>query len=312
MDGLDLRILRDVGLEPFAGSTSSPHPWRPEELAARVKESPRLVKDRIARLEREGVIRRFELQPNLAHLGLAARTYAFPYEARAGRADAIAQLERVEGVFAIVDYLTGWLTVTFAYASEDERTHRLARMSEALGGLEPETWFEGETPPCRRELTRLDWRILRGLRGDARVSVGELAERVGVTPKTVQRHLDRLSEERAFSVFALLDERSMDELLMCSLVLRVDMERAREAMVELHARLLAEAWAHCSAPLFQEGIHYDLVAAPRTPRGLAELLEETARIPGVLEVRGHLATGVTWCPAWLDAQMDARIAALPA
>lgn len=311
VDSLDLRILRDIGLEPYAGSSSSPHPWRPEELAQRLKENPRLVKDRMARMEREGIIRGFELQPNLVHLGLASRTYAFPFETRAGRADAIERVRKVEGVFAVVDYVTGWLTVTLAYANDDEEKRRLADIGAALGGLRPETWFETEMPPKMRDLTRLDWRILRALRGDARVPVAELAERVGVTTKTVQRHLDRLAEERAFSTFALLHERSMDELLMCSLVITVDMEKVRDAMGHLHGKLLADAWAHCSAPLFQEGVHYDLVAAPRTPRGLSDLLEETARIPGVLHVKGHLATSLTWAPAWVDAQMDARIASLP-
>lgn len=311
VDSLDLRILRDIGLEPFAGASSSPHPWRPEELAQRLKESPRLVKDRMARLEREGIIRAFEVQPNLVHLGLASRTYAFPFEERAARAEIIQRLQKVEGVFAVIDYLTGWITVTLAFANEVEEKRRLSEIGAILGGLGPETWFETETPPATRDPTRLDWRIMRALRGDARVSVADLAERVGVTTKTIQRHLDRLTAERAFSAFALLHERSMDELLLCSLVITVDMEKAGDAMGILHGKLLADAWAHCSAPLFQEGVHYDLIAAPRTPRGLAELLEETTRIPGVVAVKGHLATSVRWVPGWIDAQMDAKIASLP-
>lgn len=310
MDTLDLRILRDIGLEPFAGNARTAHPWRPEELASRVKEAPRLVKDRLARLEREGIIVGYDIQPNLALLGLASRTYAFPFALRPKRRETLDALRGIPGVLAFVDYLTDWLTVTFAFGDDVERDARLAMVSEALGGAQAETWFDPEPLPATRELTHLDWRILRALRGDARVPVHELAERVGVSAKTTQRRLDRLAEERAYSPFARLDPRSADELMMCSLVLTVDMARAQEAMRELHGTLLADAWSRCSAPVFQEGVHYDLVAAPRTARGLAELLEATARIPGVLSVRGHVAVSVTWTPAWLDSQMDARIAAL--
>lgn len=311
VDALDLRILRDIGLEPFAGKARSPHPWRPEELALRLRENPRLVKDRMARMERDGVIAAFDVQPNLALLGLASRTYAFPFQARADRAKILERLIAIDGMLAYVDYLTDWVTTTFAYANESEHAERLGQVRAVLGGLEPDTWFELAPQAPARELTRLDWRVVRALRGDARAPLSDLAERVGISTKTVQRHLDRLAAEGAFSTFARLHEKSLDELLMCSLIVTVDMARVGDAMGELHGKLLADAWAHCSAPLIQAGVHYDLIAAPRTPRGLAELLEATAKIPGVLDVRGHLATSVTWTPRWLDAQIDVRIAALP-
>lgn len=310
MDALDLRILRHIGLEPFAGTARSAHPWRPEELARHLHETPRLLKDRMARLERDGVVVGFDVQPNLALLGLSSRTYAFPFAVRATRRETLSRLRDIEGVLAYVDYLTDWVTVTLAFADGPERDQRLAQVAATLGGAGPETWFDPEPLPPGRALSRLDWRILRALRGDARVPVREVAERIGVSAKTTQRRLDRLAGERAYSAFARLDARSMDELMMCSLVLTVDMERGREAMGHLHGKLLADAWSRCSAPLFQAGVHYDLVAAPRSPRGLADLLEATSRIPGVLSARGHVATGVAWTPEWLDAQMDARIDAL--
>lgn len=306
-----MRIVRHIGVEPFAGAARTPHPWRPEELAEGLQESPRLVKDRVARLERDDVLRGFDVFPNLALLGLSWRTYAFPFQQRAGRAETLARVASLPGVISHVDYLTDWLTVTFAFADQQEHDERLSAVRATLGGIAPETWFEVELPPAARDLTRLDWRILRALRGDARIPVHDLAERIGVTAKTVQRRLDRLAEERAFSPYVLLSDRSMDELLMCSLVITVDMARVGDAMAVLHGELLADAWAHCSAPLIQDGVHYDLVAAPRSPRGLAELLDRTASIPGVLDVRGHVASTAAWAPAWLDAQMDARIASLP-
>ena len=304
MDATDLGIIRAIGIEPFAGLTRDARPWRPEILAASLKVSPRLAKDRLSRLEREGLVLGFDAQPNLGLLALQSRTYAFDIGTRSDRRARLDALPSLEGVMGFVDYVGGWLTVTFTSRGPAEHEQRLARVREHLGGAEPITWFEPHAPKPAREPTPLDWRILRALRGDARAPLRELAAAVGVSTKTVQRRLDRLAEEGAFSTFVRLDERFHDEVLLCSLVVRVDAAQAHEAMHALHGRLLADAWARCSAPLLEGGLHYDLVAAPRSPRGLAALLEETARLPGVLDVQGHLAARTVFTLAWVDAEME--------
>lgn len=308
MDATDLGILRAIGIEPFAGLTRDPRPWRAEVLAKTLKISPRLAKDRVARLEREGFVVGYDVQPNLALLGLKSRTYAFELPTRADRRARLDALPALDGVMGFVDYVSGWLTVTFTFRDEAEHDRRLASVREHLGGIEPLTWFEPHAPDPGRALTPLEWRILRAIRGDARRPVRDIAQRVGVSTKTVQRRVDRLAAEGAFATFVWLHERFHDEVLLCSLVVRVEDAKAHEAIHALHGRLLADAWARCSAPLLQEGVHYDLVAAPRTPRGLADLIEETARLPGVLDVHGHLATRTVFTLAWIDAEMD-RVAA---
>lgn len=307
MDATDLGIIRAIGIEPFAGLTRDARPWRPEVLADALKISPRLAKDRLARLEREGFVVGFDIQPNLGLLGLKGRTYAFEVPTRSDRRARLDALLSIEGVMGLVDYVSGWLTVTFTYRDASEHDSRLALVRERLGGAEPITWFESEEPKPAHAPTPLDWRILRALRGDARKPIHELAEAVGVSTKTVQRRLDRLAAEGAFSTFVRLDERFHDEVLLCSLVVRVEHARAYEAIHALHAGLLADAWARCGAPPLQGDVHYDLVAAPRTPRGLADLLEETARLPGVLEVQGHLAARTVFTLAWIDAAMEGRL-----
>lgn len=309
MDAIDLGILRAIGIEPFAGLTRDPRPWRPELLAETLKMSPRLAKDRIARLERDGIVVGYEIQPNLEILGVQSRTYAFEVPMRADRRARLDALPSIEGVMGFVDYVSGWLTVTFTYRDGVEHDERLKRVREHLGGAEPLTWFKSDAPTPTRALTALDWRILRALRTDARAPLHELAESLGVSTKTVRRNVDRLAAEGAFATFVRLDDRFHDEVLLCSLVVRVEDARAHDAIHALHGGLLADAWARCSAPMLQEGVHYDLVAAPRSPRGLADLIEETARLPGVVEVQGHLAARTVFTLTWIDAEMERAAAA---
>lgn len=307
MDDVDLGILREIGLEPFTAGPRAARPWRPEVLANRLGKSPRLIKDRLARLEREGLIKRYDIQPNLTLLGLTARTYAFDFPTRADQRETLDRLGKVDGVIAFVEYVTSWLTVTLAFRDAPEHDRRLGTIRALLGGAAPQTWFEPYPPAPKRKPTRLDWRLLRSLRADASRPLHELAATLGVSTKTVRRRMDQLAAEGAFDTFVQLHARGMDELLMCSVVFRVEPSSAQESIQTIHSELLSSAWSHCSAPFLEDGLHYDLVALPRTPRGLAAFLEAAARVPGVIEVKGHLATSVTWTPQWLDGEIDRRI-----
>ena len=55
-----------------------------------------------------------------------------------------------------------------------------------------------------RELDDIDRKILRALQADAKITVGELADRVGLSPTPCQRRVKRLEEEGIITRYAAL------------------------------------------------------------------------------------------------------------
>lgn len=303
-----MRILREIGTEPFHAGPREPHPWRPESLAKKLGETPRLVKDRVARMERTGIIGAYDVLPDPVTLGLSLRTYALRAPTVASKEGAAKRLRAIDGVLGFVDFLDEYAHVSIAYANEGELEERLGRVLAALGGATPEAYYvPAPDRPRPGALTRTDWRIVRALRGDARRPTTEVAEELGITTKTVQRRLEKMSTEGAIDAFARLDSRGFEEVLFATLKLRLQLPEAMEGMQMLHGDVLANAWALCSAELLIGDAHFDVVVAPRSPKGLRELVEKASKLPGVVEVEGHVATELVWMPEWIDAQIDRRI-----
>lgn len=303
-----MRILREIGLEPFHAGPRQPYPWRPETLAKKVRESPRLVKDRLARMEKGGVIGAYEVLPDPATLGLELRTYALRSPSAPAKARAARALQGIDGVLAFVDFLDEWANVGIAFRTEEELETRLARVKDALGGAGAVVYFE---PPKDRPKpeppTLTDWRLVRELRGDARQPVHKVAEAIGMTTKTVQRRLHKLSTQGAIDAFARLGSTGFDEVLFATLKFRIRPDDVGPAMNGIHGELLSTAWAQCSATPLVDDAHFDLVVAPRSAKGLRELVEKASKLPGVVDVEGHVATELVWMPEWIDAQINAKI-----
>lgn len=305
-----MRILREIGTEPFHAGAREPHPWRPEALAKRLRESPRLVKDRVARLEKSGVIAAYEVLPDPAALGLSMRTYALRSPTPASKAGAADKLRAVEGVIALVDFLDEWAHVSIAFRDEAELAARLARVRGALGGATPVVHFAPRPDRPRVEpLTRTDWRLVRALRGDAKRPVHRVAKSLGVTTKTVQRRLHKLTTGGAIDSFARLGPRGFEEVLFATLKFRLQKDAVMPAMQHIHGELFGSAWALCAEEVMLDDAHYDLLVAPRSPKGLRDLVERASRIPGVVEVEGHVATELVWMPDWIDREIERRASA---
>jgi DNA-binding Lrp family transcriptional regulator len=303
MDDVDHGILKAVGFEPFVQGARDPYPWRPSVLAKRAGTSPRLAKDRLLRLERAGVIEGFDLMPNPALLGFQVRQLCYRFQGRGKKAEALAKLRLMEGVIGWWDFLSAWATVVVAYKSQGELDRKLALLKELLGQDEPETYLEVKPPATTRLPTRTEWRILQALRGDARKPVAQIAGETGVSSKTVQRSIQRLAKEGAIDMFARLSPQSIDHMLLCMLRLKVDESKAREAIGGVHDRFPQSAWYQCGHPIFEDGLHYDYVAAPRTPTALRDLLDSASKLPGILDVEGHVVSRIQWEPGWLDDQI---------
>jgi len=87
-----------------------------------------------------------------------------------------------------------------------------------------------------KELTKLDLRIVASLKGDARRSVAEIADMVGVSTKTVRRHLEDMISDGSLDLSAPMDLASGGDLF---LVMHVNLKDGADK-IEVGRRLLSK------------------------------------------------------------------------
>jgi hypothetical protein len=139
-------------------------------------------------------------------------------------------------------YVVGGLTKVSDIDSYVEFVRTTAEMSQPTvgiicdhDGVNPE-WVDGGMPNVKYEdLSPLDLKIVVSLRDDARRSASEIAAEIGVSTKTVQRHLDKMIADNAIWYDQPWDK-TLGEDMMTLLFLRL---RADANKVIVARRLLS-------------------------------------------------------------------------
>jgi DNA-binding Lrp family transcriptional regulator len=306
MDALDAGILRELGIEPFAGIRARPRGLRATDVARVLGRSVRLVQDRITRMETTGVIAGYALVPNPRHLGLRLTTLYVPTPRAADAAD-LARLADVDGFVFVVAYLGEGLCVMMSHENEGELRRRVNVVRGLVGSqADAKVMYTADLPPVERGLSPLDWRIIASLAADARRPLTEVAHELGVTAKTVRNRLARMREEGSVDDIARLDFGAMEGLLPFEIAVWCDdVEQATLGLVE---RLRENHWLHFLGP--PDGYCDVLMRVFTTnaagAHGLVRLVE---RVPGVREAKALMAAGAHADPRWLQQAIRARVAA---
>ena len=92
-------------------------------------------------------------------------------------------------------------------------------------------------------LDRLDWRIVQGLRYDARRTTRELAKALSITPRMAEYRLARLVNSRVVSIRAVLDSHRQQGLVFYELELNLDTHFAPEVLKGLRRRHSGRLWS---------------------------------------------------------------------
>lgn len=219
MDAIDIRIVRELGFQPFASWPHPPDQMRPAALAKLLGLGVDAVKERLRRLHREGIIRGYEIYPNFRHFASAVTSYRFRLANEAQRARAVQDAERVDGVCGVIGFMGSDLCVDVCHSTPQELDRRLSLLSSLMGDNPPDGFFDYAMPAVVRPLSPLDWRIIQALRGNAQRSLDEVAEDIGVTGRTVKRRYERMVQEGAFDVVANFDPGALRNYVLVLLLL---------------------------------------------------------------------------------------------
>ncbi len=307
MDPLDFAVYRYLsprGEASFwAGRRVIDPRVTPREIAERVGLSESGTRSRLQRLAERGFLRDRVVvaNPSLFDAQVFVSDLAVR---RSGEVDRILRdLALVEGVlFArdVMDEAERKIQVHFA-SQNDASASRLAALLERIGPAGTAVRARPyRIPPHERELTRLEWRVLRALSRLPDATYAQVAESVRISPKTAARVYHRLLDSRA-CWWTHGPESEEFPLALVRAELRGPGDRE-----PLHGWLgrATPAWM----PVASDGLGLEPDSAPAVlaglvpadvPTALERFLRSFAAVEGVLALHRTFPLGSTAYPSWL-------------
>ncbi|HLE97881.1 MAG TPA: AsnC family transcriptional regulator [Candidatus Thermoplasmatota archaeon] len=309
MDALDVRILRTMDIQPFGRVPRPPETVKAPSIARRLKVNPERVADRIARMERSGVIEGYEVYPNYRQVGYDSCCYFL----RLGDDDrvdaAIDRLMPLEGVAGCYAFLGGDMCVNFCYRNPIDMERQLrVLVAIAKEGGEVHKYYDLELPTVRRPLSNLDWRIVKALRGNAFRAHAEVGAELGVSAKTVKRRFDRMGEEGAFFIIPEVDLAAFEGAVMVVFLFHLDPDAAPQTVHGID-RAFDDVALVVDPPTNLSLGNYSLGCVTRSAAEVEALRRRALAIKGVARVRVAAFRRVAEDYSWLDAAIEDRLRA---
>lgn len=303
MDALDVGIIRAMGIRPYERVPKPLDALQPARIARLTGASMNTVKDRIARMTEASIIAGYHAVPNLQHLGLRGEAHYLRFASDAAKDEALPHVLKLEGLLELHDFMGRGACADFAFRDEEEMRRKLAFLSERAGDAQPRRFYYREMPRVERALTRLDWRILQALRADPRALPATLAPVVGVSARTVKRHLARMAAEGSVFLVPALDPSKADGLFIFELLVYLRDGTGPRPMTELRTAFHAEH-VYAYVPASAELGHFDMLLFARTSAEVEALRRRAEGIDGVVRAEAWLFRAFMGFPAWLDAAIE--------
>jgi DNA-binding Lrp family transcriptional regulator len=304
VDGIDLRIMRHMGISPFLAWPHPPSATRPAAVARALGVGVDTVKRRLAALREAGVYHGLQVAPNPLLVGYRVVTFHARAKDATAKAAAVRKLAGGPGIVGTVGMVGGDCCFDVAYRSDAERDALRARIAAAFG-VDPVHFIAYPLPIPRVEPTPLDWRILQALRRDPAAGLDAVAKDLGVSARTVKRRHDRLAKGGAFDVVGVFDPGAVAGQFVAYLLVHfAPGSGPEEAPRVLNA--FRERWLAQWTPPERELGHLALVTAVSSARELEELRREAESIPNVARCEALVLqdAAVDW--GVIDREVEAR------
>lgn len=303
-----MRIIRALGTQAWDGRDRSPDAVRPVNMARRFGVRDELLRERIARLEHDGVISGYEIYPNFRHLGLDATTFHYRLPDDGSKAAAVDEAAAFDGVFGVYGYLDPHVCVDICYRSPADRARRLDVLGKLMGNARPLVLWQRHLPTVERALDRLDWRIIQGLRGAAKRPLEDVAQSLGTSVRTVRRRYSRLANEGSIDVVPNVDPTRIAGTLLLEFHIHFDGTSSVPARKVLE--ILDEHWFSAWTPPDSEIAGQVVVLCGESVARFEELRQAVQALAAVRSVRVLVPSRVAFDGSWIDDAIEERIGAL--
>lgn len=294
-----------MGMRPFETWPRDSNRFRSGHLALQAGVSPETVKARLARMGEEGLLAGYEVYPNVRHLGLGQTTFHLQVSDHV-KASAMEDLSPVDGLVGIFDFLGSDICVDICYRDESDLSRKLRLVSKLTQQSEVARFYDRVLPPVKRPLDTIDWRIIKALRGHARRPLDEVAQDVGVSTRTVRRHHNRMEEEGAFDVVAVVNLGLIPDLSVFNLVFYLHEPQDKSVMAAIR-RTFDDSFLYAWQPPSQRFGSYHASLFARNNAEMEELRRTGAAIPGVDRCDVMIPCGAQYHDSWLEDSIEAQV-----
>jgi len=283
------------------------------ELAERLGLSVQAVHRRIQSLADEGVIRAFTTRISAGYLN-AVQVYVFGTPEITSFKEVIERLAENDSTTTAVATSGNGLFLLVLLRNISELEGYVEFVKNAVSMPAPGVALEGTTQflnaPARTAgaprapLSELDLRILHSLHRDSRKAVEDVAGELGVSAKTVKRHLDRMVSEGAVEFGIDFDASSSSGVVSFIAVnLRPGSDRAavRRELAAEHGPTLITITAPSNLP---DALM--VMAWSATIQKQRQLVDRIGAHPAVAAARSHLPQQSHTFETWRDRLLSER------
>jgi len=287
MDEIDLLILRKL-LE------NSRLTYR--ELAEINNMSVSAIHKRIKKLEEEGIISAYIAQPSIIALkclfvlifGTSDAKSMDAVSKELGQHESVRFVGIAGGKFL---YITAFLRNISELQDYSAYVSKTAYISEPTIGIINVPYLTTPEP-----LTSIDYKILKKLNRDARKPITDIADDVGLSAKTIRKHLDRMIENKLASFSIQWMPHKNNFVMVFHLILNegTDMNSTLQHINEKYSQNIAYCLNYSNIP--------NLITLHTWSKNTqdAQKIQEELLTEGFKDIIPHIFMEAMWFDCWVD------------
>ena len=287
-DNIETKVLKELrrpGLRSAARLSYS-------ELASKIGENKESVRAAVKRAEKSMFIEKWRIILNPHAIG--QELGGLHLDARLNddeKARALAQIQLIEGVSLVMNYHGSGVRVIFYYDSEAASGRKIELIASICNCKKEDAIKMKLVMPASDPLRKTDWMVLRVISKNPRKRTAEIASELGLSSRTVNRLLKKLTDSRAIFLTAVRDvQRSLG--LTCNYLVSCD-ERARAEIATLLEGKRLD-FAQPFAEYYPISVFLDNIAEAEDFKKKLEI------VPGVRWVRMDILKDFIFVDTWLD------------
>ena len=288
MDEIDLLILQNL-----LGNSRLTY----RELAGITDISVSAVHKRLKKMEEEEIITAYNARPSILALNYLPVLIFGTSSAKS--IDALCkELGQHESIFSITIasgkflYISAYLKNISELQEYGSYVSRVAQINDPTIGI-----FGTLYESFPESLSNIDYKIIKSLNRDARKAILDIAEDVGLSAKTVKKHLDRMIEANlvSFSIeFAPLYKESFVTIFNLELNVGSDMNSTIMNLYKKYSQNIVVCANFSNLPNF-----ILLEIWTKTARD-THLIQEELQTEGFKDVVPHIFLSISWYECWID------------
>jgi DNA-binding Lrp family transcriptional regulator len=204
-------------------------------LAARLGADEETVRLAVKKVIDSQVVVGWRLVINPHFFGMQLAGFQLEVRNPRKKEEALSQLRLVDGLLLILDFHGKSLRVATYYENEKALRRKIDLIKTICGNTEEVPYWTTNMPRPEFKLGATDWKILCLIRKDPRRDVADIAEKVRLSTRTVNRRLRMMINNKVAYLIPIRNVKKSRGVVACFLVFTTEAEK-REILKEMESR----------------------------------------------------------------------------